>query len=327
MAKSAVRWFQSHLDALTRDREIALRIVWAPDCFKTTLDAQGKPVRSLPKYPGKDGKPVELWIVEQKLPDSLAKRDHARSRFVTVDQVMLTQCGRCDHEWVREPEEEVCPKCDGRFFATKPEHKSGVGDLVSLRTKMGPGRQLDALGEFPAEGIWVWFYAIAWHYRPKSSDIARASGLSSLQVDKAIREFREKPLDLVVNEFDTRNRVRAWSPDNSCCKAARELAGQMCQGDYRNPDDLDVAYLGECVRVYDTAALDRNPDDPYGVDSLHEQTQAWIAAATQEEAKQEEELRGQLAEALTTGLRSKPNNLAWTRPIFDVGGATKRGNQ
>lgn len=325
MAKSAVRWVQSHLDAITRDRDIALRIMWAPDCFKTTLDAQGNPVRTLPKYPGKDGKPVELWVVEQKLPDALARRDHARSRFVTVDADTLSQCGGCDYEWAREEEEQVCPKCGARFIATQPEHN--VDKLVGLRTRVTGGRRLDALGDFPKEGIWVWFYSMAWHYKPKSSDIARASDLSSLTLSKALRECREKPLDLVVKEFDTRNRVRAWSPDNACCKTARELTGEMCQGEYREPDYTDLAYLEECVRVYDVAALDRNPDDPYGVDDLHKQTQAWIAAAAEEEAEEEEALRERLAEALTTGLRSQPNDLAWTHPIFDMGGATKRGNQ
>lgn len=325
MAKSAVRWFQHHLDQLTRDRDIALRIMWGPDCLKKTFDAQGEPTRPVPKYPGKNGNPVELWIIEQRLPDSLAKRDHERSRYVTVDQVTLSICSRCDHEWEREPEEEVCPKCFGRFCITKPEHRP-EDIVVGLRTRQSAGRQLDALGDFPAEGVWVWFYSVAWHYRPKSSDIARASDLSSLQVEKAIREFREKPLDVVVDEFQTNDRVRAWSADNACCRASRELSGELCQGFYRDPDELDLAYLGECVRVFDIAALDRNPDDPYGVDDLHKQTQAWIAAAAEEEAKEQEQIQAQLAEALATGLRSKPNDLAWTRPIFDVGGATKRGN-
>ena len=183
--------FQRKLDEVCRDRGIQLRVVWGPDRTKCILDGKifktygitAGPVRILQGYQirsftGKvvgyehlDGRivgnrnglrapdykfeqpAIERWIIEQRLNDDFARREHAKHRYATVDGVITLRCLRCAREWPPRYEyERHCALCGSR-------------DLQRLETG---GRKIDALGEYPADGWWKCFLIVGDHENDRS---------------------------------------------------------------------------------------------------------------------------------------------------------------
>jgi hypothetical protein len=137
------------------------------------------------------------------------------------------------------------------------------------------GIRRDLLGEFPKEGIWTWFHQIEKHDSAKHEDTGFCR---------------------VCN----------------CCKHFDEQ-GQMCLGDYKEPDHKDLAFVKASIYESMKTPLLRDPASPPTAQEIEREAQKTRDLMEKVQEKREDEEDREASEIVESLLRIDQ------APTFDMG--------